>query len=78
MYGSVIEKVPVSGGDALIFSLRNVHNQSISTDVMARNSMPAPIPIIRFQFECFPLFEALVNVRAGDGFGGVSNGDVAT
>ena len=40
--------------------------------------MPAPIPIIRFQFEWFPLFEALVDVRAGEGFGGVSNGDVAT
>lgn len=45
---------------------------------MAINSIPAPIPIIRIQFECFLLFEALRDVRVGDGFGGVSNGDVAT
>lgn len=45
---------------------------------MAMNNIPAPIPIIRIQFECFPLFEALRDVRVGDGCGGESNGDVAT
>lgn len=50
----------------------------MSTAIMEINSIPAPIPIIRLKFECFPLLEAVKDVWVGDGFGGASNGDVAT
>ena len=71
--------VPVSKGGASVFSCRNMHRQSTSKKMMAMNSKPAPIPIIRIKFECLPLFEALTDEEVGDLYDdGAFTGDVAT
>lgn len=68
--------VPVSFGDAIVFSSREVHKQSTSKEVKAINNMPAPIPRIRTKFECLPFFETLRGVEVGGRNGVASTGDV--
>ena len=63
---SVVRHKPVSTGGAAVFSGPNMHKQTMSNEMMAMNSMPAPIPRMRIRFECLPLFEELSDVEGGE------------
>lgn len=60
----------------MVFGL-NVHKHSTSINMMAMKSMPAPMPIIGYKFECLPLLEALTDAAAGVWKVGAFIGDAA-
>ena len=43
-----------------------MHKQTMSNEMMAMNSMPAPTPRMRIRFECLPLLEELSDVEGGE------------
>lgn len=51
-----------------------MHEQIISTDIIAKTSTPAEIPKIRIKFEWFPLFEEPSDVELEDRCAGAALG----